>query len=98
MDMLDELERAFDRRNANGAECMHWCNELEHNFPELIRLARAGRRYEWLRNNSVKQFEHPIVVSQEKKPQGGMLYLGPVCGEALDKAIDAALSATKEPK
>ncbi len=51
----------------------------------------AARRYGWLRNNSADQWDHPIVVSQ--RHQAPIRYLGPLTGEALDKAIDAAIAS-----
>ena len=51
-------------------------------------------RYHWLRDNSIKQFDHPIVVTQHKR-ETGMLYIGPLTGPSLDEQIDAAILAEK---
>lgn len=68
------------------------------------RLAAAGmtdnrdaERYRWLRNSSIGQWQHPVVVSQERVtyPRDHMRYLGPLCDAALDKAIDAAMAAAE---
>lgn len=58
--------------------------------PEAMALDAA--RYRWLREKSLGQFEHPIVVSQ-KRVEHGMQYVGPLCLEALDKAIDSAMGS-----
>tara|TARA_R110000868_G_scaffold409399_1_gene694804 strand:- start:493 stop:1026 length:534 start_codon:yes stop_codon:yes gene_type:complete len=50
---------------------------------------RDAERYRWLRNDSFKQFVHPIVVSQTHTERG-VNYIGPVFYESLDAAIDAA--------
>ena len=49
-------------------------------------------RYRWRRESSLGQYEHPICVSQNRVERG-MQYVGPLCGDALDKAVDAAMSA-----
>lgn len=46
-------------------------------------------RYRWLRDHSAGQFSHPIVVSQARVGES-MRYVGPLCGEDLDRLIDAA--------
>jgi len=51
-----------------------------------------AERYQWLREKSIDQWEHPIVVTQERLERG-MRYVGPVIGKALDAAIDAAILA-----
>lgn len=61
----------------------------------LAESERDAARYRWLRDSSIGQFRHPIVVSQTKGEMG-MLYVGPMIGFALDAAIDAAIIA-KEP-
>lgn len=59
--------------------------------------ALDAARYRWLRDSSANQWEFPIVVSQKREPER-MLYLGPVTGAALNKSVDAAIAAEKEPK
>ena len=50
-------------------------------------------RYRWLRDKSLGQFVHPIVVEQRRAPFDTMQYIGPLCGKNLDKAVDAAIAA-----
>jgi hypothetical protein len=47
-------------------------------------------RYHWLRENSIGQWEHPIVVTQ-RRTGDHMTYTGPLILDALDSMIDAAL-------
>lgn len=53
--------------------------------------ARDAERYQWLRNCSLNQYEHPIVVSQERVDDH-MRYIGPVMAKDLDQAIDQAIA------
>jgi hypothetical protein len=60
-------------------------------------LIAYAARYSWLRDKSANQYEHPIAVSQTRT-EGGMNYVGPLLGKALDEAIDAVLSrSSSEP-
>jgi hypothetical protein len=59
---------------------------------KLAAAEKDAARYRWLRDSSVGQWTHPIVVTQERHAQG-MRYLGPVIGKTLDAAIDSALDA-----
>jgi hypothetical protein len=52
-----------------------------------------AERYRWLRDKSRGQFQHPIVVEQRKAAFDTMQYIGPMFGDLLDKAIDAAIRA-----
>ena len=52
---------------------------------------KDAERYRWLRDSAAGQWAHPIVVEQRKAPFDTMQYIGPLFGESLDKAIDAAL-------
>ena len=52
-------------------------------------------RYRWLRDQSYGQWEHPIVVSQTKTGDH-VTYVGPMMGDGLDKAIDAAMRVPDE--
>lgn len=70
---------------------------LDDVLAEVEALKRDAERYRWLRNNSLGQWEHPIVVSQTKRGMG-MLYVGPLIGIELDKAIDAAMAKEQEDK
>ena len=56
---------------------------------EVERTMKDAARYRWLRDKSLGQFNHPICVEQNRVERG-MQYIGPLCGKALDKAIDAA--------
>ena len=48
------------------------CGELEAN----------DRRYRWLRDESLGQWQHPIVVQQHKfESLGTMRYIGPLIGD-----------------
>ena len=58
-------------------------------------VERDAARYKWLRDKSLGQFVHPIVVTQKREDRG-MQYLGPLCLEALDAAIDAAMSSQSD--
>jgi hypothetical protein len=58
-------------------------------------LIAYAARYSWLRDKSANQYEHPIAVSQTRT-EGGMNYVGPLLGKALDEAIDAVLSRSEE--
>jgi hypothetical protein len=51
--------------------------------------ARDAARYRWLRDRSANQWEHPIAVTQ-RRATDRMQYIGPLTGENLDEAIDAA--------
>jgi len=62
---------------------------------ELAEAKKDATRYRWLRNNSANQYDHPLVVSQSRTPEG-MHYIGPVFGRTLDTAIDAAMRTTEE--
>jgi pheromone shutdown protein TraB len=59
-------------------------------------LQADAARYRWLRDSSLGQWEHPIVVSQSRTPYG-MRYVGPLMGAELDAAIDLARK-TEPPK
>jgi hypothetical protein len=50
-------------------------------------------RYRHLRDNSLGQWAHPIVFSQERLADGRMRYVGPLAGADLDAAVDAAIAA-----
>lgn len=63
---------------------------IERLQARVAELEKDAARYNWLRDKSVGQWEHPIVVTQERY-QDGMRYLGPVTDRNLDKAIDAAI-------
>ena len=65
--------------------------------PRAAEDARDAERYRWLRDNSVSQWEHPIVVSQTRT-EYGMRYVGPVCGRALDRSIDEAIAGKRGEK
>lgn len=69
--------------------------ELKRPLPEGD--ARDAARYRWLRDKSLAQFKHPIVVSQERSGDR-MDYRGPVCLERLDELIDAALRDSSPPQ
>ena len=56
---------------------------------ELAAALVDAERYRWLRNRSANQYEHPIVVSQERT-EHGMRYTGPIFDRQLDAAIDSA--------
>jgi|GEM_PF-4034215 len=53
-------------------------------------LVADAERYRWLREYSAGQYVHPIVVSQRKALFDTMQYTGPLIGDGLDAAIDAA--------
>jgi hypothetical protein len=61
---------------------------------EVERLRADADRYRWLREKSIGQWEHPIVVEQ-MRAMDRMQYIGPLSFGALDKAIDAALEKEK---
>ena len=58
--------------------------------------AKDAARYRWLRDESVDQWEHPIVVSQSKM-NDSMRYVGPLSAGVLDAAVDAAIAALPVP-
>ena len=56
-------------------------------------VALKAARYDWLRTQSVGQWEHPIVVEQLRdKMFDHFKYIGPLSGGALDDAIDKAIA------
>lgn len=62
-------------------------------------VERDAERYRWLRESSVGQWTHPIVVEQLRDRKFDRInYIGPLSGCALDAAIDAAKSAQGEKK
>jgi len=61
---------------------------------EAEALRKDAERYRWLRNDSLGQWEHPIVVSQARTPHK-VLYVGPLCRAELDAAVDAAREGGK---
>lgn len=63
--------------------------------PQVDEDRRDAERYRWLRNCSAGQWEHPMVVSQQRRDDR-MLYLGPMLGNGLDQAIDAAIGGSGE--
>jgi hypothetical protein len=58
---------------------------------QLAECKKDQARYRWLRDNSINQYDNPIVVSQSKRPKG-VLYIGPLFGKILDGEIDAAMA------
>jgi hypothetical protein len=56
----------------------------------IAEVCRDSERYRWLRDFSIGQNKHPIVVSQSYQAER-MLYVGPLCYAGLDAAIDAAM-------
>ena len=62
---------------------------------EIEQLEKDAARYRWLRNKSIDQWEHPLVVSQGYM-FGKQTYYGPVIGEILDEQIDVAIAAGSE--
>lgn len=87
---LPEVADAIDRLQI---ECETLRHGLRLKDRQVEHLSRDALRYQWLRNLSVNQWQHPIVVSQERQDQG-MRYVGPLIGESLDAAIDAAMGKT----
>lgn len=65
--------------------------------PERVELPAItdAERYQWLRDKSMCQYEHPIVVSQ-KKNEYGIRYIGPLTGKALDTEVDAAIAQARK--
>jgi hypothetical protein len=60
-------------------------------------LEADARRYRWLRDESLGQWQHPIVVHQHKfESLGTMRYIGPLIGNDLDTAIDRAGGGERE--
>jgi hypothetical protein len=60
--------------------------------PAAVTVEKDAERYRWLREKSVGQWEHPIVVEQ-MRAMDRMQYIGPLSFDALDKRIDAAIEA-----
>lgn len=59
-------------------------------------VEQKAKRYDWLRDKSYGQRQHPIVVSQHRMSYASIdttHYVGPLFGDALDQAIDAAIAA-----
>lgn len=56
---------------------------------DLEEARRDAERYQWLREKSAGQWDHPIVVTQ-RRTGDHMTYTGPLIFDALDSMIDAA--------
>jgi hypothetical protein len=85
MKIPHEVSTALDRID----EIMFARDDLPAVRAYIEALAADAARYRWLRDGSLGQWEHPIAVSQERT-EFGMRYVGPLIGEELDAAIDAA--------
>lgn len=59
---------------------------------DLREVMRKAERYRWLRDSSADQWEHPLVVSQQRDGDA-MHYIGPMTGKELDAAIDRAMDS-----
>jgi len=67
---------------------------LRDHGPALFEAVRDAERYRWLREESSGQFEYPIAVSQRREGDT-MVYIGPLVGDDLDFATDAAREGEK---
>lgn len=100
MTMLEDLQEIVHRVNGQKR-----CSDIDASIfirqyaAQIERDARDVERYRWLRDKSYGQFEHPICVAQLPQRLGservGITYIGPMIGEVLDQAIDAAIGAAK---
>jgi hypothetical protein len=88
MTVRDELERVIRDKHKAGAAFDVW-EFIDIRGPALLEALRDAERYRWLRDNSVAQYDHPIVVSQRRRDDH-MIYIGPIGGLDLDHAIDQA--------
>lgn len=59
-------------------------------YEHISNAVKDANRYRWLRDKSLGQYQHPIAI-QQRRVERGMQYIGPLCGEELDKNIDAAI-------
>jgi hypothetical protein len=78
----DALLRKFQSRAGDFIRTHH---------AEIAEALKDARRYRWLRDHSVGQWQYPICVSQERTFRDDMRYVGPLIGAGLDQAIDAAM-------
>jgi hypothetical protein len=65
---------------------------LRTHHAKIKKEVADARRYRWLRDHSLGQWEYPICVSQSRT-ELGMRYVGPLTESSLDNAIDAAIDA-----
>jgi hypothetical protein len=77
-------------RHNDGSEGFVFAYDLEGINREFALMGKDALRYRWLRTHSAGQWQHPIVVSQQRN-EYNMNYVGPLIGGSLDKAIDAAM-------
>ena len=89
--LLSDYERACFGEKA-GTYSIHYMDTEASLTAAIAALVKDAQRYRWLRNESLGQWQHPIAVSQSLQAER-MVYVGPLCLEALDKAIDEARKA-----
>jgi len=78
-----------DKGECAYCRCEVLAKELAAVTAQRDSLRKDAERYRWLRDSSLGQWQHPIVVGQ-REMWGKVNYIGPLVDETLDKAIDAA--------